>query len=86
MKQLIGIAGLLLVACSWIPQLREVMKGKSMPATTFLFVYIFGCGLLTIYAFMLKDVVFILLNAATFILALLNLLLSKKAKRKIKRK
>ena len=63
----IGVAGLLFIVVAWAISLTDV------PPLRLSVLYFLGSLLLTVYAVMLKDTVFTVLNASATILALANI-------------
>jgi len=72
--QAIGIIGLLAIAACWVPQTIETIRAKQTHIKlSFLLLYSLGNLLLTVYAVIIGDVVFVLLNAFAMAMSLVNL-------------
>jgi MtN3 and saliva related transmembrane protein len=72
--QYIGIIGLLALAAGWIPQTVETIKQKKCGVNfSFLILNLIGSISLTIYAILLNDPVFTILNSMTTLGAVINL-------------
>ena len=73
MDEMIGIAGLALLLLGWLYELyRTVKAGKANVPLGFAALYFAGSALLAYYALLQNDVVFIALNAAAGLIALVN--------------
>ncbi len=69
----IGIAGLALLVIAWVPEtLTTIRERKSPLDLKFSLVYTFGSLGLMIYALLIHDWIFTLLNTLTTLMALLN--------------
>ncbi len=74
---ILGFAGLILLVLGWIPQTMETMRSKrSAVDMRFALLYFLGSLLLSIYSFLINDLVFVILNAAAAVMALINLYFS----------
>ncbi len=61
--EIIGWAGFLLLVTAWVPQTIDTIKaGKTDVNIMFIVLYVVSSALLTIYAFLNNDYVFIALN------------------------
>ncbi|MGB9638892.1 MAG: hypothetical protein ACP5RD_01360 [bacterium] len=73
-KNLIGLIGMIILVSSWIPQTIETIKSKKCPLNiNFILLYTFSSLLLTIYSFLIKDIIFFILNLLAFIQSFINL-------------
>ncbi|KPU63902.1 membrane protein [Thermococcus sp. EP1] len=64
MKEAVGLIGMLLLVSSWIPQTLETIKNKKCPLNLeFIMVYVTASTLLTIYSYLIGDIVFLTLNS-----------------------
>ena len=81
MSDLFGIIGLILILCGWIYELISMLKTKksSLPLG-FAVLYGMGSLLLTLHSWLLDDLVFLILNGAATIIAMINIgfIISKK--------
>ncbi len=76
---IIGIIGLALLVISWIPQLTEVLRKKQAKINIkFGLMYFIACVLLAIHAYIIKDLVFTILNILAGIMGGLTLFFSFK--------
>lgn len=74
MPELVGIMGLVLIVIAWIPETIKTIKKLEKPARIeFLVLYFLGSILLTTYAILIRDLVFITLNGMAAILSGINL-------------
>ncbi len=72
-----GFIGMMLILAFLISQAREIRKREwDLSYTTSWIMYTIGCLLLTIHAFLINDVPFIVVNTASLVLALSNTLFS----------
>jgi MtN3 and saliva related transmembrane protein len=70
----LGLIGLACLILAWIPQTLDTLRTKTNRMNpNFAFLYLIGCIVLTYYAWMIGDVVFMLLNGGAGLLSLLNL-------------
>ncbi len=74
----IGLIGLILILIGWIPQVIKTVKEKSGMDLKFAVLYTCGSGLLTVYAVLIHDTVFIILNGGAALLASISLFYSIK--------
>ncbi|MCX7870779.1 MAG: hypothetical protein N2485_04305 [bacterium] len=73
-KSLIGLVGMIILVSSWIPQTIETIKLKKCPLNiNFILLYTFSSLLLTIYSFLIKDLIFLILNFLAFFQSFINL-------------
>jgi MtN3 and saliva related transmembrane protein len=69
----IGIIGLVCIAGAWVPQTTETIRTKRCTiGIPFLILYILGSLSLTIYALIIGDTVFLLLNIAATVQSVIN--------------
>ena len=74
MADYIGVTGLALILVGWIIELLEVMrKKKTQVPLSFALLYGAGSALLTWHSIGLSDLVFIVLNAAATLIAIMNI-------------
>lgn len=79
---IVGIIGMLLIVIAWIPQTAENIKRKKTDLNPkFIILYLAGSLALLTYSIMIYDLVFIILNAAASIQALINLAIEAGEKR-----
>lgn len=78
----IGIIGLVLILVGWVPQAIKTIKEKSGMDLRFAILYTTGSGLLTLYAILINDWIFIVLNAGATILSGISLVYSIKPSKK----
>lgn len=71
MMEILGLAGLLLIAGGWA---LTIIRRSPPPPLDLTAVYFAGSVILTIYAVWEKDLVFTTLNAASSALSLINIL------------
>jgi uncharacterized protein with PQ loop repeat len=72
---IIGYIGLIALAACWVPQTLQTIKEKDCKANMlFLILNFIGSVSLVLYAVILKDAVFSILNFMTSIGALINIL------------
>jgi lipid-A-disaccharide synthase-like uncharacterized protein len=73
MYELIGTAGLVLLLIGWLVELYQTVKaGKASVPLGFTILYFAGSSMLAYYALLLNDFVFVTLNGAAAIIALIN--------------
>ena len=73
---LIGIIGMLLIVIGWIPQTIENIKRRKTDLNVkFIILYLAGSLTLLAYSIIINDLVFMLLNGAAAIQALINLVI-----------
>ncbi len=73
-KSLIGLIGMIILVSSWIPQTIETIKLKRCPLNiNFILLYTVSSLLLTIYSFLIKDIIFLMLNFLAFLQSFINL-------------
>jgi len=61
--EILGITGMLLLVGSWVPQTWETLKMRKCPLNLeFILIYFIASSLLTVYAYYLRDWIFITLN------------------------
>lgn len=73
MIEYLGLFGLVLLCLAWIPETIDMIKTKKAYLNkTFIMLYVIGSGSLTIYAYIIHDLVFFLLDLWIAIMALLN--------------
>ncbi len=69
----IGLAGLVLLLFAWIPETIKTIREKKSPVELkFSAVYALGAASLMIYAYLLGDWIFTVLNLLTMLMALMN--------------
>ncbi len=74
MAMWIGIAGMILLVCAWIPQTWKAIKTRKVGANgAFLIIYAAASSLLTAYAIEIHDIIFTLLNALALVQSLINI-------------
>jgi len=72
--EIIGWAGFLLLVIAWVPQTVETIKnGHTKMNIIFILLYVISSGLLTAYAVLNNDLVFIALNGLLTIGSGINL-------------
>lgn len=80
---LIGILGLSLILIGWIYETYNLIKTrKSNLPLAFGVLYTLGSLCLSIYSYLLNDLIFLVLNVAATFIALINVLFGLSAKRK----
>lgn len=74
LTEILGFFGVVLLAISWIPQTLTVLKEKkSHMNLKFILIYSGGSLLLLVYSVLIVDIVYIILNSITTVLAAINL-------------
>lgn len=77
-----GLAGLVLIFIGWIPQTWDaVRRSKTNVRLEFAVLYAVGSASLALYSFYLNDLVFIALNLAATVMALINVYFNLARKR-----
>ena len=72
--KIIGTIGLIAIAACWIPQTIETIRAKRTDVKlSFLLLYLLGSLSLTIYAVLIHDVIFVVLNSIATIESGVNL-------------
>ncbi|MGB9773823.1 MAG: lipid-A-disaccharide synthase N-terminal domain-containing protein [Bacteroidota bacterium] len=72
--KIIGTIGLIAIAACWIPQTIETVRAKRTDVKlSFLLLYLVGSLSLTVYALLIHDVIFIVLNSIATIESGVNL-------------
>ncbi len=75
--EIYGFTGMILILAFLISQTREIKKKKwDLSYVISWTIYTIGCLLLTIHAFLINDIPFIVVNAVALVLALSNTLFS----------
>jgi lipid-A-disaccharide synthase-like uncharacterized protein len=75
-----GMIGLLAILAGWIYETSVALRTKRSPMPApFALLYGFGSLMLSIYSWTLDDVVFVVLNVAATLIALINLWLALSA-------
>jgi len=70
---LLGFVGDFLLIFSWIPKAVKTIKaGKTNEGLTFISIYVLASLILTIYAFLISDLVFIILNLSVTLISGIN--------------
>jgi len=86
----VGFLGVLAILLAWIPQTAATIRsGECDLNVKFAILYCIGSFLLTVHAFLLKDLPFLTLNGIATIIALVNLdyaLFPRKAFKLMKRR
>ncbi len=73
---LYGLLGIALILIAWLPETVKNFKATQVKTRTeFLLLYTFGSLLLTIHAFILNDLVFLVLNGLATVISGANLVL-----------
>lgn len=73
-KSAIGLLGMIILVSSWVPQTIETIKFKKCPLNlNFILLYTFSSLLLTIYSFLIRDIIFFMLNFLAFLQSFINL-------------
>ena len=67
--EFIGIAGMVLIVLGWIVALRDTPPPPSLSG-----LYAVGSMLLTIYAVVIRDIIFTILNLLAFVFSAINLI------------
>ncbi|WP_456423890.1 hypothetical protein [Thermococcus sp.] len=71
---LIGLAGMLLLVGSWIPQTVETIRTRHCPLNLqFIVIYVTASTLLTLYAYFQRDWIFFALNFLAALQSAINL-------------
>jgi len=71
---LIGIAGMLLLVGSWIPQTVETIRTRHCPLNLeFVIIYVAAASLLTVYSYLVGDWIFFTLNFLSALQSAINL-------------
>ena len=71
---LFGLVGDGLIIVSWIPKtIKTIKKGRTNENWSFIFIYVFASLILTIYSFLVSNLVFIILNGAVTLLSGIDL-------------
>ena len=79
MFEILGILGLLLILIGWIYETYQLVKTKkSNLPIIFAVLYSIGSLCLAIYSYLLGDLVFLVLNIAATLIAILNAIISIK--------
>jgi len=69
----IGVLGAILLLSAWVPQtLRTIQTRRTGMEPKFIMIYFFGSLLLTVYSYLIADVVFLVLNAVSTVMAAVN--------------
>lgn len=71
MTQIVGLLGLLLIASAWAV---NIARKSPPPPLDLTLLYLLGSVILTVYALILGDIIFTVLNAVSSMLSLINLL------------
>lgn len=80
--QIFGYVGLLALAIGWVPQTLQTIKEKDCKINTkFLVLNFIGSFSLMLYAIILNDLIFSVLNFMTTIGAIINIIYKFKASR-----
>ncbi len=70
----VGLAGMVLLVCAWVPQTWKAIKTRNVGVSkVFLVIYATASFLLTVYAIQEHDIIFTLLNALALLQALINI-------------
>jgi len=68
------MVGLVCILAGWIPETLETIKNRRCALNSnFALLYFLGSGSLAVYSFLTNDYIFIVLNAASTLMALINL-------------
>lgn len=90
MAEIIGEIGLVLLLLGWLDEAYQVSKErKAKVPFKFAMLYFFASCLLAYHAYTLDDLIFLILNSATGLIALMNIyfvLRNKKRERRNKEK
>lgn len=92
MSDIYGLIGLILILAGWVYETFLVLRKIKMPLPLgFAALYGIGSLLLAIHSWMLNDLVFLILNIAATLIAIINIsfilnLISNRPKNRIKRK
>jgi MtN3 and saliva related transmembrane protein len=69
----IGVFGAVLTLSAWVPQtLRTIRTKRTGLEPKFIAIYFFGSLLLAVYSYLIADIVFLILNAASTAMAAVN--------------
>jgi len=85
MSTWVGIIGMMLIVIAWLPQtIENIKKKKSDINIKFVIAYLIGSLILLVYALMINDLVFSILNIAAAAQSFINLVieLGEKGRRK----
>lgn len=82
MQEIIGIAGLILLALSWIPQVVHTVKTRQGISLRFGFAQLTGSLFLVLYSYMVNNLLFIIVNAMVVLLVSINLRYSFRVRKK----
>ncbi|MFA6489424.1 MAG: lipid-A-disaccharide synthase N-terminal domain-containing protein [Candidatus Micrarchaeia archaeon] len=86
MADYLGIVGLVLILAGWtIELINAIRAGKSQVPLSFAVLYAAGSGLLAWHSLEIGDMVFLVLNAAATLVAVVNIVFCLFAKGKKKR-
>jgi len=74
--EVVGLAGVIIISCSGIPQLYKTIKTRSVKdlSSTFFLMLLVGIILLSIYSLSIGDIVYCVGNSISFIVTLLILI------------
>ncbi len=73
-EEILGILGLVILLASWFSEAYQAVKEKqSKIPITFASLYLVASALLSYHAFLINDLIFLVLNLATGIIALVNI-------------
>ncbi|MGV8085823.1 MAG: hypothetical protein ACP5N9_06255 [Candidatus Bilamarchaeum sp.] len=87
MDQIAGVLGLALLSLSWLHEAYSTVKaGYAKVPLEFALLYFAASLLLAYHAYTLDDTIFLILNAITTLMALLNILYIVSGKKKIVKK
>ena len=82
MSDIYGLLGLVLILIGWIYETISAIKtGKTALPLAFAILYGTGSLLLTIHSWLLDDLIFLVLNLAATIIAVINIFLILKTRR-----
>ncbi len=74
MLEYVGIVGLVLLIIAWVPEtIKNWIERKITSRLEFLIFYVAGSLLLAFHAYLIHDLVFLILNSLAFILSFINL-------------
>ena len=69
----IGVLGAILLLSAWVPQtLRTIRTKRTGMEPKFIAIYFAGSLLLTVYSYLIADIVFLVLNAFSTAMAAIN--------------
>jgi len=75
-SDLYGLIGILLILVAWLPEtIKNLRAARVTTRFEFLLLYTSGSLLLTIHAYILGDIIFIVLNALATVLSGINIAL-----------